>query len=109
MLWGVAVFAKLVVLILVIGSCGGSLLAMRQSRLQAAHELAEARLRLRDHEERLQRLRAEIAVRATPEAVRDMLEHRGDDVGPLVPAAERRARFARPELMARGSDAGAQW
>jgi len=67
------VFAKLVALILALGACGGGTLAMRQSRLQAAHELTETRLRLREHEERLLRLRAEIAARTTPPAVGEML------------------------------------
>ncbi|MEQ8769862.1 MAG: hypothetical protein RIB60_05060 [Phycisphaerales bacterium] len=66
-------FAKLVALILALGACGGGTLAMRQSRLQAAHELTETRLRLREHEERLLRLRAEIASQTTPPAVGEML------------------------------------
>ncbi|GJM19856.1 MAG: hypothetical protein DHS20C14_20690 [Phycisphaeraceae bacterium] len=66
-------FAKLVALILALGACGGGLLAMRQSRLQAAHELAETRLRLREHDERLLRLKAEIAERTTPPAVGAMV------------------------------------
>ncbi len=66
-------FAKLVALILALGACGGGTLAMRQSRLQAAHELTETRLRIREHEERLLRLRAEIASRTTPPAVGEMV------------------------------------
>lgn len=66
-------FAKLVALILALGACGGGTLAMRQSRLQAAHDLTETRLRLREHDERLLRLRAEIAARTTPPAVGEMV------------------------------------
>ncbi len=67
-------FAKLCVLILVFGSCSGGVLAMRQSRLQAAHELAESRLRVREHEQRLRELRAQIAALSNPETVRAMTE-----------------------------------
>ena len=66
-------FAKLVALILCFGACGGGLLAMRQSRLQAAHELAEARLRVERHELRVRELRAQIAERITPERVLEAL------------------------------------
>ena len=61
-------FAKLMALIVVLGLAGSGLLAMRQSRLQAAHELTAARLRLRQHEEHLQRVRAMIAERSSPAA-----------------------------------------
>ncbi len=67
-------FAKLCVLILVFGSCSGGVLAMRQSRLQAAHELAESRLRVREHEQRLRELRARIAALSNPETVRAMTQ-----------------------------------
>lgn len=84
-------FAKLCVLILVFGSCSGGVLAMRQSRLQAAHELAESRLRVREHEQRLRELRARIAALSNPETVRSMSERAieaplrpsQDDVVPL--------------------------
>lgn len=67
-------FAKLVALILAFGACGGGLLAMRQSRLQAAHELAESRLRVERHELRVRELRAQIAARITPEKVIDAID-----------------------------------
>jgi hypothetical protein len=63
------VFAKLVVLVLAVGGSAVGMLALRQSRLQAAHEAAEARLRMRAHAERLMDLRAEVARRVTPEAL----------------------------------------
>lgn len=67
-------FAKLVALILAFGACGGGLLAMRQSRLQAAHELAESRLRVERHELRIRELRAEIAAGITPERVTEAID-----------------------------------
>jgi hypothetical protein len=72
------VFAKLVVVILMCGVGGGSLLSMRQMRMQAAHEMAESRLRVRAHERELQRVRAEISARVTPDQVRAVIELLGD-------------------------------
>lgn len=62
-------FAKLVVLVLGVGGSAVGMLALRQSRLQAAHEAAEARLRMRIHAERTMDLRAEIARRVAPESL----------------------------------------
>ena len=67
-------FIKLVVLILVCGSSGVGLLSVRQSRLQAAHEMAEARHRIRQLEEQAGELRAKIAKASTPDRIAEMLE-----------------------------------
>lgn len=77
-------FAKLLAVILSLALCGCVLLAARQARIQAAHDLAEARLRivLRDNE--LWRMRAEIAARVTPEEVR-RLASAVTPLRPLVP------------------------
>lgn len=80
-------FAKLVVLVLGVGGSAVGMLALRQSRLQAAHEAAEARLRMRIHAERTRNLRAEIAARVTPEALTEFA--RDPD---LVPAIDARYR-----------------
>jgi hypothetical protein len=66
------VFAKVAVLILSIGLCACVLLAARQMRTQAAHELAEARLRLQQRDNELWRLRARIAAMVTPERVQQL-------------------------------------
>jgi hypothetical protein len=60
------VFAKLVVLILSVGACACVLLAARQVRVQAAHDLADARLRVMQRDNELWELRARIASRVTP-------------------------------------------
>ncbi len=67
-------FVKLVVLILVVGSSGVGVLSVRQSRLQAAHETAEARLRIRKLENRTTELKAAIALHATPQKLAQALE-----------------------------------
>lgn len=74
-------FWKAALVIVSLGACGCTLLALRQSRLQAAHELAEAQLRIRHHDEQLWRLRSEIAARVTPASVQLMAE----DLGPMHP------------------------
>ncbi|MCC5821927.1 MAG: hypothetical protein LAT64_01415 [Phycisphaerales bacterium] len=80
-----AVFAKLAVLVLATGGSAVGMLALRQSRLQAAHEAAEARLRMRTHAERTMDLRAEVARRVNPEALAGFA-----DDPELVPAIEAR-------------------
>jgi hypothetical protein len=60
------VFAKLVVLILSVGACACVLLAARQVRVQAAHDLADARLRVMQRDNELWELRARIAAKVTP-------------------------------------------
>ena len=74
-------FAKLIAVILALGVCGGTLLALRQSRLQVASELAQTQLRIEREDEQLWVLRARIAARVTPSEV----ERMAADVGPLRP------------------------
>lgn len=89
-------FAKIAVVIVALGICACSLLALRQARLQAANELAEARLRVRAIDERVSLTRTEIASRVTPEQVERMTESVPEPLvplasqqhGPLIPAEE---------------------
>ena len=84
--------AKLGVCIVAFGLIGAGLLSTRQSRLQAAHEVTSARLRIREHDERLLTLRTEIAARVSPSAVRELLEQL--DIDPeLAPIAGRTLRY----------------
>jgi hypothetical protein len=75
------VFAKLVVLVIFMGVCACGLLAARQMRMQAAHELTEAHLRIMKHDNDLWRIKARIASRVTPAEVERMAGH----VAPLKP------------------------
>ena len=88
-------FAKLAAIILALGILGCTLLAMRQQRLQAAHELAEAQLRIRKSDEQLWLLRAQIARRLNPENIRDM----ATGAGPLRPVASPPRPIEPAELM----------
>jgi hypothetical protein len=71
------VFAKLVVLILVFGASGVGLLSVRQSRLQAVHEMAESRHRIRRLQEQGTEIRTMIVRSCTPQRVIDLLKDRG--------------------------------
>ena len=64
--------AKLATIIVAIGLTACGLLAMRQARLQAAHELAQAQLRIARVDERLLALHALIADEITPGRVRKL-------------------------------------
>jgi hypothetical protein len=65
-------FAKVACVLVAIGACGCSLLALRQQRLQVASELTRAQLRIQAADERLWELRAQIAARTTPEQIREL-------------------------------------
>ncbi|MDX2131406.1 MAG: hypothetical protein SFY69_05075 [Planctomycetota bacterium] len=77
-------FAKCVVLILAVGACGCALLALRQSRLQVASELARTQLRISAADERLWSLRSQVAERTNPRNIEVLA--RG--LGPLKPIVE---------------------
>lgn len=80
-------FAKLLAIIVAIGLTACGLLSMRQARLQAVHELADAQLRIWRHDERLLKIRADISARITPDRVREMLAA-NPDVPELIDAAD---------------------
>jgi hypothetical protein len=65
-------FAKIAVLIVGIGMAASCLLAARQVRTQAAHELAQTRLRVMKLDNERWKLRSDIASRITPEHVQEM-------------------------------------
>ncbi|MCC6285009.1 MAG: hypothetical protein IT439_06845 [Phycisphaerales bacterium] len=75
--------AKMLGLILGVGATAAALLAVRQAQVQAARELAEARLRVRAIDERVGRLRAEIARTIRPESLASMM----DEAGSMRPVA----------------------
>lgn len=76
-------FAKLCVVILSIGAVACALLALRQSRLQSASELAQTQLRIMQLDQGLCSLRARIAEKVSPERVQEMAESLCD-MRPLV-------------------------
>lgn len=76
-------FAKLVVVILASAGTACGLLALRQSRLVVAHELASVQLRIQEMDERLLAVRAEIGQRVTPERVGRMIAGKAE-LKPLI-------------------------
>ena len=77
-------FLRLALVILVAAGLLGVILSARAQQLQLASELAQARLRIRDADEKLWRLRGVIADRVTPGQVRILAASSG--IGPLAPA-----------------------
>lgn len=100
-------FAKIIVVIVSLGVCACTLLALRQARLQAANELAEARLRVRGIDERISMVRTEIAPYVTPVKVREMTRELQDLLGPLVPMVELQASSATGKSSLQDSSAAA--
>lgn len=92
-----SVLAKLAVLVVCMGLCACALLAARQMRMQAAHELTEARLRIMKHDNDLRRTRARIAAQITPEKV----ERMAAGLAPMKPVA---SDLPRPYLVGDSSD-----
>lgn len=89
-------FLKLVVLILVFGSSGVGLLSVRQSRLQAVHEMAEARHRIRRLNEQAGEIRTLIVQSSTPDRVHRMMgDHNGYRPATHHPA---RVKMVQPTL-----------
>ena len=76
-------FLKIVVVILAMGATGAGLLVARHQRAQAAHELAAARLRILDADERLASIRARIASMVSPDGIAEMARELGETV-PLL-------------------------
>lgn len=68
-------------LVLTIGATACGLLTLRQARLQAASELAQAQIRIGRSDERLWALRSQIAAQVTPSNVERMAQ----TLGPLQP------------------------
>jgi hypothetical protein len=93
------VFPKLAVLVLslALGAC--ILLAARQMRIQAVHELAAARLRILEADARLWKLRARIADEVTPQHIEQMAAQ----FGPMQPLL-----FEDPDAR-RVADGGLVW
>ena len=83
---GSGVFFKLAALVIAAGVTACALLALRQSRIQAGHEIARAQLRIRQLDEDLWRRRVDVASRVTPLQVHELSDQLGDLRG-LVPRA----------------------
>lgn len=97
-------FGKSAVLIVLTGLCACGVLAARQMRTQAAHELAQSRLRAAQLDNGVARVRARIASDISPERVMQMaakietLKPLAGELGPRPPHDNSRiARSVEPE------------
>ncbi|MFZ2873968.1 MAG: hypothetical protein WAZ94_05740 [Phycisphaerales bacterium] len=77
-------FPKVVLLVIAVGAGACALLALRQSRLQVASELAQSQLRVCEADERLWLLRSQVASAVTPQSV----ERLARALGPMKPIRE---------------------
>ncbi|MBS0187007.1 MAG: hypothetical protein JSS51_02990 [Planctomycetes bacterium] len=68
---------KLGLVVVSVGVCALAMLAMRQARLQAAHELTQTQLRIQRADERLWKMRAEIAGLSNPSRIRELAGNLG--------------------------------
>ena len=89
-------FAKIALVILSLGVCACTLLALRQARLEAANELAMTRLRVRRLDERISQVRTKIAPLVTPQNVERMIRELHDTIGPLEPITPLQASATPP-------------
>lgn len=95
-------FAKLLTLILCVGVLAGVLLALRQARVQAAHDLADLRLMHAQQDREMRAVRAGIARMVTPDAVRRMAQR----LGPLKIIEPERAMALAQRLLRESAEAG---
>jgi len=82
------VFAKLCVLTISIGAIGCTLLALRQQRIEAVHQMAMGNLRIMEADRGLARLRTDIVARLEPKKI----EALATKIGPLHPIEMRPTR-----------------
>ena len=91
-------FAKLLLIITLIGATACILLVNRQQRIETANEIAQIHRRLLEHDQALWTMRNEIASRCTPDQVRTAMSYLEGDWRsiPAAPAGEHNsaAQFA---------------
>lgn len=68
---------KIGLVVLSIGVCALSMLVMRQARLQAAHEVTQTQLRIQRADEKLWKMRADIASLSNPARIRQLAGNMG--------------------------------
>ncbi len=80
------IFIKLFVMVIFVWLCGSALLGLRQLRIQAIHEMAEARGRVVQRDAELFMIRAKIAEQVTPGHLGELIE----SLGPMEPGVPER-------------------
>lgn len=92
-------FSKVAALIVCLGLIACMMLAIRQQRVQAAHQLAKSQTSLAKLDQDVLRLRSQIAAKLTP----DQIEQAGTKLGRLMPLTLERYQ----QLVQRETDAEA--
>lgn len=87
------VVAKLIALVLIAAATAAGLLAVRQRRVDAAHDLARVQAAIAEHDQALWRLRLQIADRIQPEEVRQM----ASTLGGMAPILKQNCDPAQPQ------------
>jgi len=77
-------FAKLLLIILVMGATACGLLVNRQHRIEAAHETVALHQQLLDQEQRLWKLRCEVSCRCRPQQLNLALARLGGSWAPVM-------------------------
>lgn len=77
-------FAKLLLIIIVMGATGCALLVNRQQRIDTAHRITEIHAQILRQQQRCWELRRDIAFEARPERVRAALGEVGGQWLPIV-------------------------
>ena len=85
-------FAKLLLIITLIGATACILLVNRQQRIETANEIAQTHRRLLNHDQALWALRNEIASRCTPDKVRAAMSNFQGDWRSIPAAPDREQR-----------------
>ncbi|MCA9296880.1 MAG: hypothetical protein KC983_10185 [Phycisphaerales bacterium] len=75
--------AKLVVIVIGFGAIGLALLANRQQRVNLTNEIKTIHEEYRHHEQTLWQLQTEIAVRISPQHIRDTIDATHDTYKPI--------------------------
>lgn len=80
---------KLGLVVLSLGVCALSMLVLRQARLQAAHEVTQTQLRIQRADEKLWKMRADIAGLSNPVRIRQLAGNLGPMHALINPVEER--------------------
>jgi len=99
------VFGKIALLIIVLGGLAAAMLVDRQQRLDLAAAMQRTHARLRQHEQAIWRLRADLAYRTRPHEIRASIERLNVRMVPIPDRLQRPRTEPLPASLAAGPDA----
>lgn len=98
-------FGKIALLILVLGGLAAAMLVDRQQRLDLAAAMQRTHARLRQHEQAIWRLRADLAYRTRPHEIRTSIERLNVRMVPIPDRLQRPRTESPPASLAAGPGA----